>query len=157
MSYGNLSLYWPVIGSCAAVAWVSGVSGGKGERWKRKNLLSPCSLGRPDTQASAAGSEYACLSYKMTAFFTTERILNVLKACLTLTNKMFPPWSNHTRQYATRKPPEIKQMAAILIFALWEKPGESAEFGSEGRSGKDRRRSRALCISSKFPEISVRQ
>ena len=93
----------------------------------------------------------------MTAFFTTERILNVLKACLTLTNKMFPPWSNHTRQYATRKPPEIKQMAAILIFALWEKPGESAKFGSEGRSGKDRRRSRALCISSKFPEISVRQ
>ena len=47
------------------VAWVSGVSGGKGERWKRKrkrallppppssikNLLSPIPLGRPDTQA----------------------------------------------------------------------------------------------------------
>ena len=25
---------------------------GKGERWKRKNLLSPSLLGRPDTQAS---------------------------------------------------------------------------------------------------------
>ena len=47
------------------IAWVSGVSGGKGERWKRKrerallppppspikNLVSPIPLGRPDTQA----------------------------------------------------------------------------------------------------------
>ena len=48
------------------LAWVSGVSGGKGERWKRKrerallppppspikNLVSPIPLGRPDTQAT---------------------------------------------------------------------------------------------------------
>ena len=47
------------------LAWVSGVSGGKGEKWKRKrerallppppspikNLVFPISLGRPDTQA----------------------------------------------------------------------------------------------------------
>ena len=82
MSYGNLSLYWPAIGSCAA------------------------------------GSEYACLNYKMTAFFTTERILNVLKACLTLTNKMFPPWSNHTRQNATRKPSGNWTSGRHLNFCL---------------------------------------
>ena len=56
-----------IVVASEAIAWVSGVSGGKGERWKRKrerasppppspikNLLSPIPLGRPDTQASEA-------------------------------------------------------------------------------------------------------
>ena len=35
------------------LAWVSGVSGGKGERWKRKKKSRlPIPLGRPDTQAT---------------------------------------------------------------------------------------------------------
>ena len=111
------------------------------ERFRTRTAMScgKLSLQWAAIGSCAAGCEYVCLSYKMTAFFTTERILNVLKACLTLTNKIFPPWSIHTR--------EITQVAAILILPCertWGECNVRVRGLSEGRSGKDRRRSWAL-------------
>ena len=67
-------------GETRTLAWVSGVSGGKGEGEKRKregansHLLSPSPLGRPDTQATRTSEKVALYSRRK---FSNEKKITV--------------------------------------------------------------------------------